>query len=259
MLLCPQLPNSLKIFGRIDSRGGGRFGMMDRDAMAVPEPAQLFELLGLLDWADRPADKFTKRICTKRIDSDVPIGDGLAITGTGQMDLRERGPEIALIRNWSARKVQRKSRSIADYFYNVRALQMLGIQHRCGSGGHSRSGVQCQCSGDLTNQRRCNQGLIALNIDDALRWRGVETLCHLSDAIGAALMIGPCEDCFNATRGAGIMDLLIIGGDNHTACAAGLRALCHTDHHGPAADIGQRLIRQTRRSTPCRNDGPEVH
>ena len=71
MLLCPQLPNSLKILWRIDTRGGGHFGMMDRDAMAVPQPAQLFELLGLLKWADRPADKFTERIYTKRIDSDV--------------------------------------------------------------------------------------------------------------------------------------------------------------------------------------------
>jgi hypothetical protein len=216
-------------------------------------------LLGLLKWADRPADKFTERIYTKRIDSDVPIGDGLTIGGTGQMDLRECGPEIALIRNWRAREVKRKALSIADHFHNMRALQMLGIQHRCGSGGHSGSGMQCQCLGNLTNQGWCNQGLVALNIDDALCWQGLQTLRHFSDAIGAALMIGPCEDGFNAMRGAGIMNLLIIGGNNHAACATCLCALCHTDHHGPAANIGQRLIRQARRSTPCRNDGPEVH
>ena len=142
MLLCPQLPNSLQILWRIDSWGGGHFGMMDRDAMAMPQPAQLFELFGLLNWADRPTDKFLKRICTKRIDSDVPVGDGLTIGGTRQMDLRERGPVIALIRNWGARKVKRKARSIADHFHNMPALQLLGIQHRRGGGGHS--GIRMQ-------------------------------------------------------------------------------------------------------------------
>jgi hypothetical protein len=98
--------------------------------------------------------------------------------------------------------------------------------------------MECECSGNITNERRCDQGLITLNINDALRWRGLQMLCYLSDPIGAALMIGPSECCFDTMCGAGSMNFLIIGGDDHTACAACLRALCYPDHHGPAADIG---------------------
>src|SRR6478752_7365037 len=49
-------------------------------------------------------------------------------------------------------------------------------------------------------------------------------------------------------------DALVVGGDAHAARTARLRALAHVDHHGLAAQIGERLAGNAGRPETRRDD-----
>ena len=112
---------------------------------------------------------------------------------------------------------------------------------------------------DIANQRRHDEGLVALHVDDDVLVAQAELLRGLGEAIGSGSVIRARHHHGEAVLADGGGDALVVGGHVHRDRAALLCALADPHHHRLAREIGERLPRKTRRGVARRDDDGEAH
>jgi hypothetical protein len=128
----------------------------------------------------------------------------------------------------------------------------------CG-GAHGGLRLRGQFGGHGVDQRRLDEGFVALHVHDDRVVRQREPGAGLGEAIAAARVVGAREQRVDAVRGAGIDDARMVCGDDDARGAGGLGALCHAHHHRHAADVGERLVGQARGGEARWNQDGEGH
>ena len=125
-------------------------------------------------------------------------------------------------------------------------------------GRDRRIRVLLELFGDAANQRRLEQGLVALHIDDNGVVGEPERRRGFGEPIGPRRMVAPGEHGLDAMRSRCSADALIVGRDRDTLRAARLRPLGDADHERLAGDVGERLPRQPRRRVARGNENSEA-
>lgn len=221
------------------------FTFADADSIAVFEPAQLFELLEMLEFARGERGKFEKRLTAEGVNSNVlemARGDGLS----GVTDPR----------NWRAGEIEGVGVEIGDDFYGVEVHDFGGLRN----GDAKRDDLDFRIGRNRfdgsVNDFRGDERLIALDVDVDFRR---EVNGDFGDAFGAGTMVAACHGSFAAEgrdRGA---NAIVVGGDDDARDAAGLPgAFDNVLDHRFTSDRGERLPRKARRLVARGNYGNDI-
>lgn len=211
----------------------------DTDACTIFEGSELLEGLGLLQTARGPGHKLKEETALKAVDAEVPVATrpGLWIPHKGQR---------------TAAKVERVAMGIEDDFDDIRISDLGGVVDGSCGGDHLYAGVITQRSGQLIDQGRRDERLVALYIDeDSVVGKGCG---GLGDTVGATGVIGVGEDRFGSEGGCCLGDSDIIGRDDHVVdLLALLAALPDMLNERFSGDEVQRLAWEAGRAPAGRN------
>ena len=111
----------------------------------------------------------------------------------------------------------------------------------------------------VVDHRSRDQWLVALDVDDDLLRAQPKRVGRLGQPIGAGFMLRRRKHGDDAMGLAGRDDLITVGRDHDAVGPGRLRALRDADHHRRAADVGERLARQSGRRQPRRDDDDKTH
>ncbi|MGF6790849.1 hypothetical protein OKW27_005186 [Paraburkholderia sp. 35.1] len=114
---------------------------------------------------------------------------------------------------------------------------------------------RCQMRGDAAHERRVDQRLVALHVDDDRVVAPAETRRHFRETVGARRMVGAREYRVEAVVSRRVEHFLRVRRDQHLLRARFARALRDAHDHRFAADVRERLVGQTRRREAGRHDG----
>ena len=172
--------------------------------------------------------------------------------------LRKAGHRVALERDRGAREVKRAQRAVADHLDHVGVEEQRDVVDRVGGGGDRAVGRRGESLGHRTHERRRDQGLVALHVDDDLRVAQPEPSGRLGEAVSARGVVGAGHDRLEAGRRHRVGDALRIGRHGDPRGAGRRCAFGDAHHHRFAADVGERLVGQPRRREPRRDERDEV-
>ena len=138
----------------------------------------------------------------------------------------------------------------ARSFRSVTTLTTFGLKNSsasaiaCAAVAIWQSGLTVEQASHVVDHRGRDQWLVTLDVDDdLLPAQSKQTGC-LGQSIGAGFMLRRREQRVDAMGPARRDDLLAVGGDHDPVSPGRLRALRYADHHGGAADIGERFAWQ---------------
>mmetsp|Transcript_1399 Transcript_1399/g.4118 ORF Transcript_1399/g.4118 Transcript_1399/m.4118 type:complete len:319 (+) Transcript_1399:1493-2449(+) len=220
---------------------------MNRNALAMPEHAQLLERLDLLQRAGRQGREAAQEARAVGIQAHMsqrlPGGSGaIAPPGDG-----------------CARKVQRPAGLVRHELDDIRVREFVRVGQRMRSGRHHAIGLRGQgCRTGVDHGRR-DQWLVALHIDDHRVVRQAQLPDGFGEAVAAGRMVGPRLECVHAVRGTGGDDLGRVRRDDDLARFRRGGTACHVDDHRQPGEVGQRLVGQSGRCQPRRDDDREAH
>ena len=166
------------------------------DGCAVFERAQLLQGLGLLQWRGRPSDKTFKKPTAVCIDALVPQN-------------RQAFHCIAEKRERGAREIERPSVQRRHHLHHIRVLhRRVGYSKRVGRSRHVQTRITRDSFRQLIDQRRINQWLVALDVDDVGRlWNSAHCL---RDPVGARRVFHRGHHRLAAERDHHLADPLVI-------------------------------------------------
>ncbi len=222
------------------------------ERQAVLERTQLLELLAQLERPGGELRELEQRTDAIGVDADVPPR-----TAEVALAREARRRTVAIPGNRRAAEVERPAGRIGHDLHRVGIEQLLHREDRGRERADGRLGARLEERGDLRDERRGNERLIALDIDHDVLARPAACAGDLGDAIGAGGVTRGGEHRLGAEGARGADDPLIVGGDQHLARSRTLGTLVHPLHHGLARDRPQHLSGEPRRGMTRRNDDPE--
>ncbi len=241
-----ELFDARNVGGNVDFDAFVRGGFAHGDAVAVFQPAKLFELLEALEFAGRERGKIEKSVAAKRVDADVlEMARGDALTGVANPGDGRTG------------KIEGVAVEVGDHFDDVGIHDVF----RRGDGDTEGGNLGLISGGDegvddSVDDLGRNERKITLKVDVDVR-RGMHG--DFSEAIGAGAMLGAGHDDFAVEGFDGGADARVVGGDDDArGTLALLGALVDVLNHGAAGDRGERLSRETGRSVPRGNHDDDV-
>ena len=193
--------------------------------------AQLFQTFAGFQRRSAHGGVLLQKACAVGIDADVAQRRG------------HRQPEIARLHDVArigdggAAEIERVVRLAEHHFHAVGVLEFGKIVHGMGGGCHRRVAVG-KLLGNAVNQRAGNHRFVALHVHDDFVFRQPQDLHGFGKAGAAALVRAVGEDAVDAVRGAGSLNVGVVGGDNHAAGGALPGAFGNADHHRLAVDVG---------------------
>ncbi len=117
--------------------------------------------------------------------------------------------------------------------------------------------IQCRRAG--VDQRRLDQRLVTLHIDDDVVAIEAQLLTDFGQAVAAGRVIVASQHRPNAMLGTCIDNFSRVGCDDHCTGRRHRRTSRYMDHHRQPGDIGQRFARQPGRTQPGRDQNGESH
>jgi hypothetical protein len=222
----------------------------------VPERAQLFQRLGLLDCDRRVPRVRPEEPGAVRVDAEVTEDrQPRRQRRTRRQPARER---LARVRDRRAAEVERVAGVVAHHLDRVRVEELGGVVDRDARGRDRRRGALGERMREAADEIGRDQRLVALDVDDQLVVGQGERLGRLREAVGARGMVGAGHDGIAAVRARRGGDALVVGRDPHRGRAALPRALGDAHHHRLAGDVGERLARQPARRVARGNEDGEA-
>ncbi len=97
---------------------------------------------------------------------------------------------------------------------------------------HAGIGVGRQQRSHFVNQRRVDQGFVALHVDDDVVTLQAQLGAGLGEAVAAAGVVFVRQQGLHAMLLAGLQDEFVVCRHDHALGLALLCALCHAHHHG---------------------------
>ena len=152
--------------------------------MAVGERAQLLEGFSALDGDRLETAERAQEPRAVRIDAEVPVG--------GQP--RRNRPDspckrVTGVRDRCAAEIERVAAAVEHDLHDVGIGELPGVANRMARGCHLRGAMARERRRDCADQRRLDQWLIALHVDDDFPGWQAPPRGNLRDAIGSGLMI----------------------------------------------------------------------
>ncbi len=219
----------------------------DFDRNPILQGAQLFELLGFLEFALGQLHELQQELAPKRIDPEV-----LVEVRQLQPLQRVAGLRIAHERHATAGKIQRRAVLREGDFHNVGIIEIGGGFEFARQGAHDAFRVGLHPGDELIDHLRTHQRLVALDVQHEV---AIVRAGDLGDAVRAGGAIGRGEHGIAAKGLDGFEDAGIFGGDDDLVEAFGFgRLLVDALHERPARDHRQRLPRKPLRAEPRGND-----
>ena len=167
-----------------------------------------------------------------------------AISVNANVSQRSMGLCIARKGNGRTAKVQGVLLRVQHHFDDVGIGE---IGHRVNSvsrGSHAGAGTLLQQGGDLVDQRRVDQGLVALHIDHQVVTVQAQQGAGFGQTVAARRVVGAGQNGFDAILSAGLQNGRAVG---YHHAALRLRQPCtlrRAYHHGYSAQQRQRLVGQ---------------
>ena len=157
-----------------------------------------------------------------------------------------------------AREVKRVAELVHDDLDVVRIELLRRVFHAHHDGRHRQILIHLKGCDEIVDHGRLDQRLVALHVDDEVDLR--VCLCHLGESIGTRRMVGARQERLAAFRSHSIVDALVVRRHDHLlGLLRAARTLQDAADHGLAADVGERLARQTRRRIARRNHAKCPH
>ena len=241
-----------QVVGGVDADAGREIAHVHGDPLAVPEDAQLLEPLDLLERAVREARESPQEPGAIGVEADV--------AKRPQRRLRPLAPRrVSRPRDRRAREVEGMAARVEDDLDDVRVLEVAALVDRVRHRAHHALAALGEQGGAGIDQRRLDQRLVALHVDDDLVVAQAERVARLGDPIAAVGMMRRRQQRSDAVRGAGRDDLGVVRGDDDARGPRPRGLLRDADDHRHAADVRERLARQASRRQPGRNEDDERH
>ena len=112
---------------------------------------------------------------------------------------------------------------------------------------------------NIAHDRRRQQRLVRLYVDHDRLWSERQQARGLCQSIRTALVRLRCQQCIDAVRAACGNDVTIVSRHDDARRAAFFRVARDSNHHGYAAEVGQRFVGQPSGSQPRWHDDNEFH
>ena len=253
---CEQRAHPLEILGRVDAGRGRAVRDLHRDAMAVPERAQLLERLEALDRRGRErGEARAGTTCDRRRGRS----GGTAEVASGSAS-RVRANASRAHGIGRAAEVQRVAGGVEHHLHHVGIEGLVGVGDRMAGGGdrgvraatRAASAMRRISAGSSSGSSPCT----LTTISSSRQARAlVAASARRSVPVGWSATGQAHRRC--RARGDGLLHTRVVGGDDHARRAALHRALRNPHHHRLAGDVGQRLARQARRRVARGNEDGE--
>ncbi len=176
----------------------------------------------------------------------------------GQRVARSR-ERVARPRNGRAAEIERVARGVAHDLHDVRIERLGGIVDRMAGGRDRRVGMRLEQRGHRAHQRRLEQRLVALHVDDDLV---VGQAQRAAASASRSVPVGWSARVMqrgHAVRGDGVATRASSVATTTRAAPLALRALGDAHDHRLAGDVGERLAGQARRRVARGNEDGEAH
>ena len=153
----------------------------------------------LLEGRGRPGDKLLEEFFAETVEPDVAEGG-------------RRSGRLLIIGEGTAGKIERVPGCGADDFYDVRIGEVCFIGDGVGSSDHREGSVALERGGERIDERRVDEGFVALNINDDFGGTP-ERSCGFGDAVRAGRVVGAGHYDVRAEGFGGFRDADVVGGD----------------------------------------------
>ncbi len=222
--------------------------------MPVGQRAQLLESLGAL-YGDRlETGKRLQERRAVRIDAEVPV-DGQARRYPPDSPCKR----VTRVRNRRAAEIERVAGAVEDDFHDVRIGELSSVADRVAGGRHLCVAMARQRHRNLADQRRLDQRLIALHVDDDSPGPQAPARGNLCNAVGPGFMVLAGDHRCKSVSCDRLGDSRMVGCHHDVRRAAGPRAFGDVHHHGLAVEVGERLARKPGGSVARGDDDHELH
>ena len=238
---------SRKVVGRVDADGFD-IGEADADAIAVLQPTELFEALGLFERRGRQLRDFAKDLAAVGVEADV-LQEGEFFEPVAAVDAAHEG-------NDAAREIECETVVVEHDFRRIFVFDGFHRGERLAERGDLRRRV-VELAAKFLDLRGLDEGFVALHVDDdvGLRADGRDGFLN---AVGAAAMVrgshhGASAEAFHFTE-----NPLVVGSDKNFFDDLGNLSV-NALNHGFSAEQGQWLAGEARRGVAGRDDCSIVH